>query len=97
MGVDFSEDGDSTDLEEDVDDSDESEGWDDDFVVGADAEGEEGEVEGGGAAGDSDGVFNADVGGELALEGVHLRAYAELRAGEDAEDGSALGVTDVGG
>ena len=61
-------------LQDDVGGGCEGEGGDDDFVVGraaghwADAVGEEGEVEGGGAAVDGDGVLCAGVVGEGLLE-----------------------------
>jgi hypothetical protein len=66
---------------------DEREGHGDHLVAGADAGGQQREVQGAGAGVDADALGRAAVRGELLLERGHLAAERELAALEHAEDG----------
>ena len=89
-------------LQDDVRRRGEGERGDDDFVVGraaghrADAVGEQGEVEGGGAAVHGDGVLCADVVGERLLEGGDARALGQLSRREGFGDGAEFVFFDQG-
>lgn len=73
-GVAVYEDGTSADVEDGVDAGGEGEGGDGHFVAGADAEVDEGQVEGGGAGDEGEGVGRAGEGAEFSLEGVYVGA-----------------------
>ena len=75
----------------------EGEGGYGDPAARADAHRGEGELEGGGAAGDRDGVACAAEGGELDLEGGDLGATGQLATLEHPGDGGALLEPDLRG
>ena len=69
---------------------DKGEGGDDDFVTGADAEGEAGQVQAFGGVGDGEGVFGAGEGDEFGFEVLGDFTHGEPAGADDAEDGCFL-------
>jgi len=94
--IDIGEDGRGADLEDGVGDSDESEGWDDDFVAFLDAESEQGHVKAGGAAADGDGVRGGVVVGEGRFKVGEFGPEAEVGSAQDGGDGVDFCFGDVG-
>ena len=96
-GVDFSEDWRGANLENCVGYGDEGEGWDDDLVAGADAEGEQSQVQARGAGAYSNGVGDGVILGKFGFKGWEFRAEGQVGRAEDGGDGVDLGLGNVGG
>jgi hypothetical protein len=96
-GVNFSEDWRGANLENCVGNGDEGEGWDDDLVEGADAQGEQSQVQARGAGAYSNGVRDGVILGEFGFKGWEFGAERQVGRAEDGGDGVDLGLGYVGG
>jgi len=85
------------DHEDDIGGGDEAVGGGDDLIAGPDAPGDQGELQGAGAAVDGDGVFTAYVAAEGLLEFGKPGTQAQAGSFQDLDNGVDVGLADVGG
>ena len=94
--VDLRKDGRGAHLQDGIGHGDKSEGGNDDLVALADAQGEQSQMQAGGAGADGYGVGHGVIVGQCGFKGRQFRAEAEVRRAQNGGDGIDLRLGDVG-